>query len=127
MSVYGSWIAATIASGGVESSAVDLGRDYDWVSIQIPVMNGGQIYLKAAEITGGTYYNLGGDETTLHEMTAFKAKPVEEEYTAEDIKEDAEVYNRADSLRLGGWRFVKVCCTSPQSAERLIRVRGMRY
>lgn len=122
MSIYGSWTAATIASGGVESSAIDLGRDYDYVSIQIPVMNGGHLYIKVAEVTGGTYYNLGGDETSLYEMTAFKNVPGDD-----DAKEDAEVYNRADSFRLGGWRFIKVCCTVPQSAERLIRVRGMRY
>ena len=127
MSIYGSWVAATIASGEGVSAAVDLGRDYDWVSIQIPAMNGGLLYLKVAETTGGTYYDLGGDDTTLHEMTAFRNPPVAEEDVGEDIRRDTEVFNRADSIRLGGWRFIKVCCTTPQSAERLIRVRGMRY
>ena len=127
MSIYGEWKEATISSGYMESSAIDLGRDYDWVSIQIPVLDGGTLYLKVAEKTGDTYYSLGGDETTFHEMTAFKSAPKDEEDTEEEAREDAEVYNRADSLRLGGWRFIKVCCTTPQTAERLIRVRGMRY
>jgi hypothetical protein len=127
MSVYGDWVAATIASGAAESAAIDLGRDYDYLSIQIPEMNGGNIYLKVAETTGGTYYTLGGDGISLYEMTAFKKSPVGEDETEDDAKEDYESFNRADSIRLGGWRFIKVCADELQGAERLIRVRGMRY
>jgi len=123
VSVYGEWLAATISSGGMESSAVDLGRDYDYISIQIPELNGDQLYLKVSETLAGTYYDLGGEDTTLHEMTVFKESPI----SNEEDGHPNDVANRADSLRLGGWRFVKVCALSPQSADRSIRVRGMRY
>lgn len=127
MSIYGTWMAATIGSGELISAAVDLGRDYDWVSIQIPVMNGSLLHLRVAETLDGTYYDLGGDEITLYEMTAFKNTPIGEDDTEESKRVDAEVFNRGDSIRLGGWRYIKVCCTTEQSDERLIRVRGMRY
>ena len=104
MSIYGKWVAATIASGAMVSSAIDLGREYDYLSIQIPEMDTCQMYLQVAEITGGTYYDLGMDSTTSNEG-----------------------FNHADVWRLGGWRFIKVACTTPQTAERLVRVCGMRY
>ena len=104
MSVYGAWTATTIASGGTSSSAVDIGRDYDYLSVEIPEMTACKLYLKVAETLTGTYYDLG-KETTTPEGT----------------------FNRADVWRAGGWRYIKVCATVGQGAERLIRVRGMRY
>ncbi len=104
MSIYGSWLAATISNGQSSSAAIDLGREYDYLSIQIPPMNLCKMYLKVAEKVGDTYYDLGKDTTT-----------------------NEETFNRADVWRLGGWRFIKVVTTAAQSANRLIRVSGMRY
>ena len=104
MSIYGKWVAATIASGATSSAAIDLGREYDYLSVEIPTMDTCQLSLKVAETEGGTYYDLGLDSET-----------------------NEETFNRADVWRLGGWRFIKVVATAPQSAERLIRVCGMRY
>jgi len=104
MSVYGQWKAATIAAGATKSAAIDLDREYDYLSIQIPAMDECKLYLQVAETTGGTYYDLGKDTTT-----------------------DEEIFNRADVWRLGGYRFIKVVATTGQTAERLIRVCGMRY
>ena len=104
MSVYGEWKAATILVGASSSSAIDLGREYDYLSIQIPGMDACSLLLQVAERLGGTYYNLGKDTTT-----------------------DEETFNRADVWRLGGYRFIKVVASRAQTAERLIRVCGMRY
>lgn len=104
MSVYGEWKAATISSGASISSEVDLGRDYDYLSVEIPGMDVCKLYLQVAEISGGTFYDLGKDTTTNEEQ-----------------------FNRADVWRVGGWRYVKVVATKTQNAERLIRIRGMRY
>lgn len=104
MSVYGAWQEATISAGASESSVIDLGREYDYISVQIPGMTSCKLYLKVSETSGGTYYDLGKETTT-----------------------DVETFNRADVWRLGGWRFIKVAATAQQENERLIRVCGMRY
>lgn len=104
MSIFGQWVAATIAAGAAESAVVDLGREYDYLSIQIPGMDACKLYLKVAETVGGTFYELGKETTT-----------------------EVETFNRADVWRLGGWRFVKVVASQPQTGQRLIRICGMRY
>ena len=104
MSLYGEWKEATIASGASSSSAVDLGRDYDWLSLEIPEMTTSQLYLQVAEALASTYYDLGRDTTTVEES-----------------------FNHADVWQIGGWRYIKIISTAVQGAQRLIRVRGMRY
>ena len=104
MSVYGQWVAATISAGNVSSSAVDLGREYDYLSVQIPSMDKCKLSLEVSERLGGTYYKLGNDVTT-----------------------EEETYGRADVWRLGGYRFIKVVATTRPKADALIRVCGMRY
>ena len=105
MSDYGSWKAATISAGGTSSSEVDLGRDYDYLEIQIPTLVSCTVKLKVAEKTGGTFYDLGDGVTT-----------------------SAGTHNYADVFRLGGYQFIKVVSSVTQtSTDRLIRVRGMRY
>ena len=104
MSVHGKPIAATIVQGGTSSSAIDLLREYDFLSMEIPAMDACKIHLQVAETLGGTYYDLDKD--------------------AMDFE---ETFNRADVFRLGGWRYLKVVASKPQTAQRLIRVFGMRY
>jgi len=104
MSVYGDWKNATISAGGTITSAINLGRDYDYVSLQIPSMTPCKLSLRVAEMEGGTYYSLGSDTTT-----------------------DEETFNRADVWRLGGYQFIKIVASKPQMGSVTIRVRGMRY
>ncbi len=104
MSVYGTWTTATIAASASSSAAIDLGREYDFLSVQIPEMDTCRLYLQVAERLGSTYYDLGKESTT-----------------------NEEDFNRADVWRLGGWRYIKVVASNPQTAERLVRVCGMRY
>ena len=104
MSIYGEWLAATIASGAFTSSEVNLGKDYDYLSVEIPEMDKCYLYLKVAETSGGTFYDLGKETMT-----------------------NEETFNHADVWRLGGFMYIKVAATAGQTAERLIRVRGMRY
>ena len=104
MSVYGQWLVATISAGAKSSSAIDLGKEYDYLSIQIPAMDACRLYLQVAEKIGDTYYDLDND-TTVND----------------------ETFNRADVFRLGGWRFIKVVASKVQTSAVLIRVAGMRY
>ena len=105
MSLYGEWKAATIANAGTSSAEVDLGRDYDYLEIQIPTLDDpSTIKIQVAEKTGGTFMDLGDAVTTA-----------------------AGAHNYADVFHLGGYQFIKVVADNAQDAERLIRVRGMRF
>jgi len=104
MSMYGEWKAATIANGATSSAEVDLGRDYDFMEIQIPTITSGTIKVQTSENTGGTFLDLGDGVTTA-----------------------SGTHNYHDVFNLGGWRYIKVVSSVSQGAERLIRVRGMRY
>lgn len=104
MSVYGTWVPATIAEGASTSTVIDLGRSYDYLMVIIPPMDACELYLQVAEQIGGTYYDLGRDTAT-----------------------DKESFDRAAIWMLGGFQYIKVVATQRQSAQRLIRIRGMRY
>lgn len=104
MSIFGNWIAATIAAGASSSAEIDLLSDYDYLCLQIPSMNKCKLYIQVAETSGGTFYDLGEGTTT-----------------------DEEIFNRAAIWLLGGWRYIKIRATTGQQVARLIRVRGMRY
>ena len=105
MSTYGEWKAATITTALATTSAeVDLGRDYDFLEIQIPTIQAGTIKIQTTEKTGGTCVDLGNGVTT-----------------------PASTHNYHDVFKLGGWQFIKVVCSTEQTTQRLIRVRGMRY
>lgn len=104
MSRYGQWIAATIAEGESKSVALDLGIEYDNLSVTIPSMDECKMYLQVAELLAGPYQDLGKETTT-----------------------DLETFNRGAAWTLGGFRYIKVCSTVAQTGERLIRIKGMRY
>ena len=105
MSIYGRWLAATIPSSSSTSGVIDLGRDYDFLEIQIPPLDDPTtIKLQVAEKTATDYRDLGDGVTT-----------------------SAGTHNYHDVFNLGGWQFIKVVADNQQTAERLIRVRGMRY
>ncbi len=101
MSLPGSWKAATITAG-TSSDEVDLGRDYDFLDIQIPAMTAGTIKIQVAEKTGGTFRDLGDGITTA-----------------------MGTHNYHDVFKLGGYQFIKVVSSVSQSGTVLIRVRGM--
>lgn len=104
MSRYGKWVAATIAVGASESAALDLGVEYDNLSVRIPAMDECKMYLKVAEVLAGPYQDLGKETTT-----------------------NLETFNRGAAWTLGGFRYIKVCATRAQVKERLVRIKGMRY
>lgn len=105
MSLYGSWLPATITVAlGTTSAEVDLGRDFDFLEVQIPTVESCTLKLQVAEKTGGTFQDLGPSVTTDTTTGAYN-----------------------DVWKLGGYQFIKVVSSATQTAERLIRVRGMRY
>ena len=102
MSLPGSWIAATIASSGTSSSAIDLGKVYDYLDIYLPTLTSCTLKLQVSEKLAGTYADLGSGVTT-----------------------DTTTGGMYDVWELGGWQYIKVVSSATQGAERLIRVRGM--
>ncbi len=55
MTIYGSWKAATIAAAATSSAAIDLGRSYDFLEIEIPTITQAQLYLQVARKADSTY------------------------------------------------------------------------
>ncbi len=105
MSIYGDWIAATIDQNATSSDEVDLGRDWDYLEIQIPTIVSGTIKIQTAEKTGGTFRDLGDGVTT-----------------------STGTHNYHDTFNLGGYQFIKVVASVSQTgSDKDIRVRGMRY
>lgn len=104
MSRYGYWRSATISEGTRVSSAIDLGVEYDYLSVRIPGMDTCKLYLQVAEVLAGPYQDLGKETTT-----------------------DLEAFDHADSWTLGGFRYVKVAATATQLSDKVIRLKGMRY
>lgn len=100
MSLPGNWIAATIAT--TTSDAIDLGRPYDYLDIQIPTATSCTIKIQVSEkASGTTWYDLGDGITTA-----------------------AGTHGYADVFKLGGWQFIKVIPSTTQSSLA-VRVRGM--
>lgn len=104
MSRYGQWRAATIAAGASKSDAIDLGIEYDNLSVRIPPMDECKMYMQVAEVLAGPYQDLGKETTT-----------------------ELETFDRGAAWTLGGFRYIKVCSTETQTAARLVRIKGMRY
>ena len=104
MSIYGSFVAATIETAGTSSVEVDLGKEYDFMDILIPTMTACSIKIQVSEKSGGTFYDLGDGVTT-----------------------DTGTFDRADCFKLGGYEYIKVVASKTQASQRLIRVRGTRF
>ena len=104
MSMYGNWLSVVIAKEGTKSAEVNLGRDYDYLQIQIPALDTCDMNLETSMTSGGTFQNLSG--------------------TTEAVTTGA--YD--DVWYLGGWQFIKLECSAGQdSAAVTFYVRGMRY
>ena len=105
MSIYGQWVDAAISAGQPRTSAIDLGRDYDFLEVMLPGMAACTLTAEVSEQEAGTYFSLLGDETTVDEGGD----------------------KRADVWRLGGHRFIKIVSSVAQPNAVTIRIRGMRY
>lgn len=107
MSIYGSWVSATIAAGGTVSTAANLGKDYEYVQIMIPAQDaatiGLQVGIDPAASGTLTYQTLG-----ISNVTASTTGSV------------------TTTLELGGFQYVKVVSSAAQTAEETYYLRGYR-
>ena len=55
MSIFGDWKSCVIAKDGTLSAEVDLGRDYEYLSIFFPTIDSAAISIKGSRTTGGTF------------------------------------------------------------------------
>ncbi len=101
--IFGEWLTATIALGASVSGEVNLGRDYDYLNVQLPSMDYGTLNISVAELTGGTFRDL--DPTVLI---------------------PASSGNYSDTWEIGGFQFIKIKSSANQTSARSIRVRGCR-
>lgn len=104
MSVYGQWLTVTIDQSGQKSDEVNLGRDYDYIELEIPALDTTTMNLEVSRTSGGTFQSLGS--------------------TTEAVGLGALM----DVWFLGGYQFIKLVCSASQNGgERIFYVRGMRY
>ena len=101
MSLYGDWKAATIAANQTDSDEVDVGRDFDYLEIQIPALDACTIKLQTAEKTGDTFRDLGDGEAT-----------------------ESGTHNYHDVFNLGGYQFIRIKASANQSAGETFKCRG---
>jgi len=105
MSIYGDWIVGTIAINGTSTGEIDLGRNFDFIELQIPTLVSGTLKLQVSRTSGGTFQDLG-----LSNLT------------------DATTGAYSDTWKLGGWQFIKIVSSATQTVTaRTFYVRGMKY
>ena len=104
MSIYGDWLTVTEDQDAKKSAEVNLGRDFDYLELQIPALVSCNMNLEVSMTTGGTFQNLSG------------------------ITEAVTTGAYDDVWYLGGWQFIKLECSETQTAsDKTFYVRGMRY
>ena len=105
MSVYGEWKDATItiATDDDLTPEVDLGRDFEYLDIIIPTLTSCQVSLEVAQLTGGTFQDLG-----------------------DDVKTDTTTGAYTTTFLLGGYQFIKLKTSAGQGSNRTFKVRGWR-
>lgn len=87
------------------SGPVDLGEHFRYLAVMLPALTLTRVGLHVAKNVDGTYMPLGGG-------TAAQTDPTLGEY--------ATVFDT------GGWRYVKVCTSEPQAADREFALQGVR-
>ena len=100
--VYGGWKEAVIALDTMLSAEVDLGADFHQMQIMIPEIDSADVGVEVAEESGGNFYKLGDGTAVIKcgEGSIMTA------------------------VLLGGFRYVKISTSGPQTAARTFRVRG---
>jgi len=91
------WAAATMnVTANTTTEAIDLGRVFDLLAIDVPAVNTCSISLKACRTLGGTYNTLGSSTPAVNVGAG-------------------SVY---EMLNLGGMQYVKLFASVNQSASR---------
>ncbi len=110
--ITGEWKAATILNNGTSSAAVDLGREYEFMLIQLPALTSNTIKPQVAETLAGTYYDIYDTPPASGAAVKIISAATTGEYMW--------------LVPIGGSRYIKIVSGGAQGAERLIRVRGQR-
>jgi Leucine-rich repeat (LRR) protein len=94
------WQSTTIANTAVNSAAIDLGRVFDKIQLDLPAMNATSINIAVSRTAGGTY-NFLGNEALVDVSTGSSQR----------------VFN------IHGYQYLKVICNNAQGALRTIYYR----
>jgi hypothetical protein len=97
------WQSTTIANASNVSAAINLGRIYDFIQLDIPAVNACSLSLLASSIVGGTYNTLGASSPAVNVGTG----------SFEEV------------FRIGGHQFIKVLSSVIQNATRTFNYRGL--
>lgn len=100
MSLPGQWITATIVDT-TTSSAINLGRDYDLVEIDMPTLTSCDLSLTVARTLAGTYKALG------------------------NITQTVGVAGYTEVFYTGSFQYIKLVSSVSQSGTNTFYVRGI--
>ena len=103
MSLFLEWETGTIVSGGLKTDEIDLDGDCDLVQILIPPITSGEISLQVSEESGGAFYQLGNGVAT-----------------------GTSAGNYGTTLKLGGYRYIKIVSSVVQTAGAIFKIRGIK-
>ncbi len=93
----------TIATDDTTSAEVDLGADCDLLQVIIPALTACTVKVQVAEVTSGTFQDLGSGQTTVSGTGSYSTM-----------------------FKLGGYRYIKLVTSAAQAANRTFRVRGAK-
>lgn len=103
--LFSAWKTATIDKNGSVSDAVDLGlKPYQYLNIIIPTIDEAEVSLQVSNALAGDYQDLGDGVATATTEGSYST-----------------------TLRLGGWRYLKVKTSADQTTDAVaFKVRGYR-
>jgi len=100
------WLTCLIdvSVNATDSEEANLGRECDYLLIEIPTITSANLSLKVSRTSGGTFQALGSGSQLIAAGTgAFTT-----------------------TVKLGGYQFIKIISSVSQAADITFRVRGMR-
>ena len=93
----------TIATSTTVSAEVDLENNADFLQIIMPALTSCLVSVQVAEVSGGTFQDLGDGVTTATTTGSYTT-----------------------TFKLGGFRFIKIKTSAAQGANRTFTVRGVK-
>ncbi len=95
------WASVNVANAGTLSSAIDLGRIYDFIQLDVPPINTSTITIDVSKTAGGTYNALA---TTANVDVTTGSKQI--------------------VMNIHGYQFLKLNCVNAQGANRTFWYRA---
>jgi hypothetical protein len=114
--IYGEWKTCLIdiSESATTSLAVDLGRPYDFMTIELPTITNAQITVQTSKDAASTYQNLYTTDLADGSNSL--------------LKNGTSTGGIAWQVPLGGFQYIKLLSSANQlTTDKSIKIRGGRY